>query len=90
MSDGPINPRRRSFLKGAAAIAGASGLVDLSLPGNEAHAFAYEPYPRDDDMETVVTSCDHNCGARHMLVAHKKGDVVVRLSSDDGRHQAGR
>lgn len=24
-----------------------------------------------------------------MLVAHKKGDVIVRLSSDDGRYQAG-
>jgi hypothetical protein len=31
--------------------------------------------------------CDHNCGSRHMLVAHKKGDVIVRLSTDDGRYQ---
>jgi anaerobic dimethyl sulfoxide reductase subunit A len=23
-----------------------------------------------------------------MLVAHKKGDVIVRLSTDDGRYQA--
>jgi anaerobic dimethyl sulfoxide reductase subunit A len=55
----------------------------------EAQAFAYEPYPRDDDLETVVTSCAHNCGSRHMLVAHKKGDVIVRLSTDDGRYQRG-
>jgi anaerobic dimethyl sulfoxide reductase subunit A len=40
-------------------------------------------------LTTVVTSCDHNCGSRHMLVAHKKGDVIVRLSTDDGRYQAG-
>ena len=53
----------------------------------EAKAFAYEPYPRDDELQTVVTSCAHNCGSRHMLVAHKKGDVIVRLSTDDGRYQ---
>ena len=49
----------------------------------EAKAFAYEPYPRDDELETVVTSCAHNCGSRHMLVAHKWKDVIVRLSTDD-------
>jgi anaerobic dimethyl sulfoxide reductase subunit A len=53
----------------------------------EAQAFAYEPYPTDDQLTTVVTSCAHNCGSRHMLVAHKKGDVIVRLSTDDGRYQ---
>ena len=37
---------------------------------------------------TVVTSCAHNCGSRHMLVAHKKGDVIVRLSTDNGSYQA--
>lgn len=77
---------RRTFLKtsaaGSAAIA-AGGLVHTK----EAKAFAYEPYPRDNDLETVVTSCAHNCGSRHMLVAHKKGDVIVRLSTDDGRYQ---
>ena len=77
---------RRTFLKtsaaGSAAIA-AGGLVHTK----EAKAFAYEPYPRDHDLETVVTSCAHNCGSRHMLVAHKKGDVIVRLSTDDGRYQ---
>ena len=31
----------------------------------------------------------HNCGSRHALVAHKKGDVIVRLSTDDGRYQKG-
>jgi anaerobic dimethyl sulfoxide reductase subunit A len=40
-------------------------------------------------LTTVVTSCAHNCGSRHMLVAHKKGDVIVRLSTDDGRYQQG-
>lgn len=84
-----LNMNRRSFLKTTAATGvalGASGLVNLNTV-KEAKAFAYEPYPRDDDLETVVTSCAHNCGSRHMLVAHKKGDVIVRLSSDDGRYQ---
>ncbi|MEZ5450127.1 MAG: hypothetical protein R3E89_14540 [Thiolinea sp.] len=49
--------------------AGRGGLTSQS-----AQAFAYEPYPRDNDLQTVVTSCAHNCGSRHMLVAHKKGD----------------
>lgn len=80
-----LNPNRRNFLKGATALAGA-GLLPL-VPGKEAEAFAYEPYPTDDELETVVTSCAHNCGSRHMLVAHKKGDVIVRLSSDDGTYQ---
>lgn len=87
-----LNPLRRSFLKtvgACAAVASASGLVELASQGKEAHAFAYEPYPTDDQLSTVVTSCDHNCGSRHMLVAHKKGDVIVRLSTDDGRYQAG-
>ncbi len=68
------------------AAVGAAGLGPLTQP-RAAKAFAYEPYPRDDDLTTVVTSCAHNCGARHMLVAHKKGDVIVRLSTDDGRYQ---
>ncbi|HMM55673.1 MAG TPA: molybdopterin-dependent oxidoreductase [Candidatus Desulfobacillus sp.] len=87
-----LNPGRRSFLKTAAAggaIAAAGGLAGLTFGGKEAQAYAYEPYPTDDQLETVVTSCDHNCGSRHMLVAHKKGDVIVRLSTDDGRYQAG-
>ncbi len=79
---------RRRFLKtsalGSTAIA-TGGLVS----SKKAEAFAYEPYPKDDELETVVTSCAHNCGSRHMLVAHKKGDVIVRLSSDDGRYQKG-
>ncbi len=86
-----INPGRRDFLKATAAGAGAlaaGGLVNLSAV-RQARAFAYEPYPRDDELTTVVTSCAHNCGSRHMLVAHKKGDVIVRLSTDDGRYQLG-
>ncbi len=82
-----LNVDRRDLLKTAlagAAVAGA-GSVGASKP---AQAFAYEPYPRDDELTTVVTSCAHNCGSRHMLVAHKKGDVIVRLSTDDGRYQA--
>lgn len=83
-----LNMDRRTFLKSsaiasAAAIAG-SGLLSTK----DAQAFAYGPYPKDDELETVVTSCAHNCGSRHMLVAHKKGDVIVRLSTDDGRYQA--
>jgi len=77
---------RRDFLKSTAATA-TVGLVGGSMVGKEVKAFAYEPYPLDDDLETVVTSCAHNCGSRHMLVAHKKGDVIVRLSTDDGTHQ---
>ncbi len=87
-----LNPKRRSFLKTVAAAPAAAagvGLVDLAVTAPEAKAFAYEPYPTDNQLTTVVTSCDHNCGSRHMLVAHKKGDVIVRLSTDDGRYQEG-
>ncbi|MEW7979085.1 MAG: molybdopterin-dependent oxidoreductase [Candidatus Sedimenticola endophacoides] len=80
---------RRSFMKTAAAGAATTavaGMVELKT-AKEAKAFAYEPYPRDDQLTTVVTSCAHNCGSRHMLVAHKQGDVIVRLSTDDGRFQ---
>jgi anaerobic dimethyl sulfoxide reductase subunit A len=86
-----LNLSRRSFLKTTAAgagVAAASGLMEIKF-GKEAKAFAYEPYPRDDELETVVTSCAHNCGSRHMLVAHKWKDVIVRLSTDDGRYQRG-
>lgn len=82
-----LNMDRRTFLKtgaaGSAAALAAGGLIKTK----KAEAFAYEPYPTDDQLETVVTSCAHNCGSRHALVAHKKGDVIVRLSSDDGRFQ---
>ncbi len=80
-----LAPSRRDLMKLAAATT-AAALVPVagSTPAN---AFAYEPYPTDDELETVVTSCAHNCGSRHMLVAHKKKDVIVRLSSDDGRYQ---
>ena len=84
-----LNMSRRSFLKAsasAAAVASAGGALNL-VNTKKAHAFAYEPYPTDDQLTTVVTSCAHNCGSRHMLVAHKKGDVIVRLSTDDGRYQ---
>lgn len=86
---GRLNLSRRSFLKATAAgtALGSTGLIELKT-AREAKAFAYEPYPRDDQLQTVVTSCAHNCGSRHMLVAHKKGDVIVRLSTDDGRYQA--
>ncbi|UCH47504.1 MAG: molybdopterin-dependent oxidoreductase [Betaproteobacteria bacterium] len=86
-----IDQSRRTFIKSSAAGAGAlaiNGLLDIGTTG-EAQAFPYAPYPRDDDLQTVVTSCAHNCGSRHALVAHKKGDVIVRLSSDDGRYQLG-
>jgi anaerobic dimethyl sulfoxide reductase subunit A len=85
-----LNPSRRSFLKttaAGAALAGAGGLLEIATQDKRAEAFAYEPYLTDDQLTTVVTSCDHNCGSRHMLVAHKKGDVIVRLSTDDGRYQ---
>lgn len=83
-----LNLNRRDFLKNSVATGVAAGVgVGSSLKPRDAQAFAYEPYPRDDQLNTVVTSCAHNCGSRHMLVAHKKGDVIVRLSSDDGRYQ---
>jgi anaerobic dimethyl sulfoxide reductase subunit A len=63
-----LNLTRRNFLKTTAAGTALAGLVSTK----DAKAFAYEPYPRDDELTTVVTSCDHNCGSRHMLVAHKK------------------
>jgi len=86
--DSSLKLNRRSFLKttaagGAALATGGLGRI------KDAEAHAYAPYPIDNAMETVVTSCAHNCGSRHMLVAHKKGDVIVRLSSDDGSHQRG-
>ena len=83
--------RRRDFLKIIGTAAGAAGLVSVgvSVAPEKAQAFAYEPYYTDDQLTTVVTSCDHNCGSRHMLVAHKKGDVIVRLSTDNGEYQAG-
>ncbi|MBL3601854.1 MAG: molybdopterin-dependent oxidoreductase, partial [gamma proteobacterium endosymbiont of Lamellibrachia anaximandri] len=83
-----LNMGRRTFLK--SSVAGAAALTAGGLlKTDKAAAQAYEPYPTDNQMETVVTSCAHNCGSRHMLVAHKKNDVIVRLSSDDGRYQRG-
>lgn len=83
---GLAGANRRDFLK----LVGAAGLVGTSVAApDKARAFAYEPYPTDDQLTTVVTSCAHNCGSRHVLVAHKQGDVIVRLSTDDGRYQKG-
>lgn len=83
--------RRRDFLKITGSTAAATGLVaaGVTTAPREANAFAYEPYPTDDKLTTVVTSCAHNCGSRHVLVAHKKGDVIVRLSTDNGSYQEG-
>ncbi len=80
---------RRDFLKDTALASALSttGLVSLTR-SDEAKAFAYEPYYTDNQLTTVVTSCAHNCGSRHMLVAHKKGDVIVRLSTDNGSYQS--
>ncbi len=84
-----INPNRRSFLKTSATLAASAAIPGLPLVApQQALAHAYEPYYTDDQLTTVVTSCAHNCGSRHVLVAHKKGDVIVRLSTDDGRFQA--
>ena len=80
-----FNLNRRNFLQGTAAGV-TVGLTPIAA-STPAEGFAYEPYPTDDQLTTVVTSCAHNCGSRHMLVAHKKGDVIVRLSTDDGRYQ---
>ncbi|MFV0297544.1 MAG: molybdopterin-dependent oxidoreductase [Hyphomicrobiaceae bacterium] len=85
---GLLNMTRRDFVRAAAAGAAATGVASFGAI-DRASAFAYEPYSRDDELTTVVTSCAHNCGSRHMLVAHKKGDVIVRLSTDDGRYQEG-
>ena len=83
------NESRRDFLKVMGTGAGAATLstIGAAVLPKDAQAFAYEPYPTDDQLTTVVTSCAHNCGSRHALVAHKKGDVIVRLSTDDGRFQ---
>ena len=80
-----IDHQRRSFIKSVAGAA-ATNLVPMGI-AHDAHGYAYEPYPVDDELTTVVTSCAHNCGSRHMLVAHKKGDVIVRLSTDHGGYQ---
>ena len=84
-----LNPGRRNFMRSVSGGAAAAGLFRFGLMPQEAHAFAYAPHYTDDQLETVVTSCAHNCGSRHMLVAHKKGDVIVRLSTDNGSYQAG-
>lgn len=81
-----LNPNRREFVRNASAGATVAGLAPL-VTAKPAKSFAYEPYPKDNELTTVVTSCAHNCGSRHMLVAHKKGDVIVRLSTDDGSYQ---
>ncbi len=73
---------RREFLKLSASAGLAAGTALFLQEGSS--AFPYEPYPLDDEMTTVLTSCAHNCGARHILIAHKKGDTIVRLSTDDG------
>lgn len=86
--DSAVNMNRRSFLK--TTVAGTSTIAAGSLGlFKKAEAHAYEPYITDNGLETVVTSCAHNCGSRHVLVAHKKEDVIVRLSSDDGSYQRG-
>ena len=79
-----LTPTRRTFLQATAATTATALVGGGATP---ARAFAFEPYPKDDDLTTVVTSCAHNCGSRHMLVAHKKGDVIVRLSTDNGTYQ---
>ena len=79
-----LNINRRNFLKTTALTSTA---LSTGLISSKTQAYAYEPYPKDDDLETVVTSCAHNCGSRHALIAHKKNDVIVRLSTDDGRFQ---
>ena len=78
-----LNMTRRRFLTTVAGSTIANGLTTSQA----ATAFAYKPYPRDDELTTVVTSCAHNCGSRHVLVAHKQGDVIVRLSTDNGQYQ---
>lgn len=82
-----LNMNRRTFLKTSAMGSAAATGVGSLVKSKKAEAFAHEPYLKDDDLETVVTSCAHNCGSRHMLVAHKKGDVIVRLSTDTGQYQ---
>lgn len=79
-----LNVNRRNFLKTTALTSTA---LSTGLISSKSQAYAYEPYPKDDDLETIVTSCAHNCGSRHALIAHKKNDVIVRLSTDDGRFQ---
>mgnify|MGYP000918196535 FL=1 len=83
--------KRRDFLKITSTVAAGTGLatVVMGLTPKAPQAHAYAPYYTDDQLTTVVTSCAHNCGSRHVLVAHKKGDVIVRLSTDNGNYQEG-
>ncbi len=80
-----LNIDRRCFLKTTAIALAGNGLVNQN---HDVKADAIEPSSlRDDELTHVVTSCAHNCGSRHVLVAHKKGDVIVRLSTDNGTYQ---
>jgi anaerobic dimethyl sulfoxide reductase subunit A len=80
-----LNLDRRRFLKTTAIALAGPGLVNQH---HEVKADTLEYASlRDDELTHVVTSCAHNCGSRHMLVAHKKGDVIVRLSTDNGTYQ---
>ncbi len=80
------DPTRRAFFD--RVIRASAGAAAVAALPREANAFTFEPYPRDDAMQTVVTSCAHNCGGRHMLVVHKQHGEIVRISTDDGRQQA--
>lgn len=73
-----LNKHRRSFLK-STALGSVAVMAGSLVKTKEVEAHAYEPYPTDNQLETVVTSCAHNCGSRYVLIAHKKGDVIVRL-----------
>ena len=73
----PGGYQRRDFLKITGGAVGTLGLaalgVGMSAVPQPAQAHAYSPYLTDDQLTTVVTSCAHNCGSRHVLVAHKRG-----------------
>jgi len=73
---------RRTFIKDdgwVMTMTVAGGLVSKS---HGTKAGNIEASLRDDELTTVVTSCAHNCGSRHVLFPHQKGDDTGAYQGD--------
>src|SRR5437016_452720 len=88
---------RRRFLRDLAVAGG--GILGAGLCGcggrHEEHprptatatpALTPRPTPAGSaPLKLHVTTCDHNCGGRCVLVVHVQGDRILRITTDDGR-----